>query len=207
MQDTITIIRQWLGSGSVNLFGPPFSGKDTQARKLADMFGGVVVSGGDILRHDKSNTAIQRVMASGGIVPTEEFLKIIPPFFVGQELAGKPLFLSSLGRLMPEADVVMRSAQQSGHGLKAVVLLKLSDADVWRHFELSKERHDRGDRADDTRQALLVRLQEFARTAPVIQYYRDQGMLIEVDDAKDIDDVTRAILAALADRATRAQAS
>jgi adenylate kinase family enzyme len=69
-----------LGNGSINIFGMPFSGKDTQGSILAEYFGGVMISSGDILRHDHGNKQIQEIMAEGGIIPSELFEQIVLPF-------------------------------------------------------------------------------------------------------------------------------
>lgn len=197
-------ILSWLGTGSINLFGPPFSGKDTQAKQLAELFGGMVVSGGDILRHAKDNAELQRIMAAGDIIPPELFLSIIPPFFAHDDIANKPLFLSSVGRLIEELPVVVAAAKTSGHPIKAVILLDLPESGVWQHFEISQNLHDRGARADDTRESLTKRLDEYAKTKPVLDYYAAEGLLIHIDDTKTPEIVTTEIIDALYERATAA---
>ncbi len=193
----ISDLKTWLGQGSINFFGPPFSGKDTQANKVADVVGGIVVSGGDILRKAQDKPDIQAIMAAGGVIPSELFLGIIPPFFSSDSLHGKPLLLSSVGRLMDEVPTVESATAGSGHPIKAVVVLNLDEASVWRHFELSKQRQDRGARSDDTAEALHKRLEEYRRTQPVIEHYRAKGLVIDIDDAKDIDQVGEDIIQAL----------
>lgn len=193
----IETIKRWLGSGSINFFGPPFSGKDTQAKQLADMCGGIVVSGGDILRHAHDNPELQTVMASGGIISSALFLSIIPPFFAYSDLADKPLFLSSVGRLPEEVPVVVGATRDSGHAIKAVIVLELPNAAVWRHFEIAQELHDRGDRADDNEEALKKRLDEYAKTIPVLDYYETEHLLVHIDDTKTVDEVSSEIIDAL----------
>lgn len=198
----ITVIKQWLGSGSVNFFGPPFSGKDTQAKRIADAIDGVVVSGGDILRHAKDNAELQKIMAEGGIVPPELFLQIIPPFFSHQDLAGKPLLLSSVGRLPEEIETVVQATETSDHHIKAVIVLALSHDDIWQHYEISKTLGDRGNRADDTAEALEKRIAEYEKTKPVIAFYNERGLVLTIDDTKTPDEVTNEIIDALYERAS-----
>jgi len=50
MNDEIKKIASWLGHGSINVIGCPFSGKDTQGEILVKLFNGVLIGGGDILR-------------------------------------------------------------------------------------------------------------------------------------------------------------
>jgi adenylate kinase len=199
----IKTIKQWLGSGSINFFGPPFSGKDTQAKRIAEAIGGVVVSGGDILRHSHGDTEVQRIMAEGGVVSPEMFLRIVPAFFSHDDIAGKPLLLSSVGRLMDEVPVIVEATNSSNHAIKAVVLLELSRDDVFNHYEISKTLGDRGQRADDTPEALEKRLAEYAKTQPVIDYYKNHSQLLVIDDTKTPDEVTTEIVDALYLLATR----
>lgn len=193
----IQTIKQWLGSGSINFFGPPFSGKDTQAKRIADAIEGIVVSGGDILRHSQDDTELQRIMAEGGVVPTEMFLHIVPAFFSHANIANKPLLLSSVGRLMEEVPVIVAATNNSDHPIKAVIVLELNKEDVFRHFEISKNLGDRGQRADDTLEALQKRLEEYEKTEPVIAYYREHNHVLTIDDTKTPDEVTSEIVDAL----------
>lgn len=197
MSPKIQTIKDWLGTGSVNFFGPPFSGKDTQANRIAELIGGTVVSGGDILRHAKDNQELQRIMTQGGIVPSDLFLSIIPPFFAHESLAHKPLLLSSIGRLPEEVATVEQATKSSLHPIKAVIVLDLDEPDVWRHYDISLQLHDRGNRTDDTKEALIRRLLEYAKTKPVIDYYSQQNIVIHIDDKKSVDEVTQDIIDAL----------
>lgn len=195
MEEKINVIKTWLGSGSINIFGLPFSGKDTQGNKLAEAFGGVMISSGDILRHDHGNKQIQQIMAEGGIIPSELFEKIVLPFLSKSELAGKPLILSSVGRSEGEEQIIMDATENSGHPLKAVMILKLSEQDVWDRYEEAKIEQDRGDRQDDKADALKHRLQEFQdKTVPVIRFYRQHRLLIEIDGTLSKDGVEQQII-------------
>ncbi len=181
----------------------PFSGKDTQGAILAEDFNGVMISSGDILRHDHGNKQVQEIMAEGGIIPSELFEQIVLPFLSRPELNGKPLVLSSVGRSEGEEPIIREATENSGHPTKAVIILNLSEEDVWKRFEESKIENDRGDRSDDKKEALTHRLQEFQnKTMPVIRYYRQQRLLIEVDGILSKDKVTESIIDKLYELAT-----
>ena len=49
MDDKIIAIKNWLGSGAINIFGIQFSGKDTLAVPLAKKLGAVFISSGDLI--------------------------------------------------------------------------------------------------------------------------------------------------------------
>ena len=197
MDNQVQTIKKWLGSGSINIFGPPFAGKDTQASKLATILDGQTISGGDILRDNDENEELQRILAAGDIIPSELFLRLVPQYFSHSELVGKPLFLSEVGRLTTEVEPIMSALQATDHSLKAVILLNLPDERVWEHFEISQQTGDRGERADDNRKTLIVRLEKYKKVLPVIEHYRDQGLLLEVDGTKTPEQVTEEILSSL----------
>ncbi len=201
MEEKVKKISNWLGSGSINIFGLPFAGKDTQGKILADLFGGILMSSGDILRHDHGNKRVQEIMASGGIIPSELFKEVVVPFLSRKELAGKPLILSEVGRVQGEDRIVLKATEDSGHPTKAVVLLKLSDAEVWQRFDESRLEGDRGERADDKREVLQNRLNKFHEmVSPVIEFYRSLGMLVEINGDLPRDEVTKEILEDLSRR-------
>ena len=56
MDDRIKTIKDWLGTGSINIFGLPMSGKDTQGIKLAEALGAKFLSSGMIIRAMEEKT-------------------------------------------------------------------------------------------------------------------------------------------------------
>jgi len=196
-------IKEWLGSGSLNIFGLPFAGKDTQGSRLAAVVNGVMLSSGDILRHDHGNTDIQRIMAEGGIVTSDLFEQVVVPYLSRPELDGRPLILSEVGRMEGEQQVVMRATEATNHPTKAVILLNMPDKEIWKRFEQSQQSHDRGDRADDNRDVLQKRLDSYKeKVVPVINWYRDKGLLIEIDGTQAPYAVFNAIIDALEARSS-----
>ncbi len=203
MDDNVKTIKKWLDSGSINIFGLPFSGKDTQGNILAETFDGVMISSGDILRHDHGNKQIQEIMAEGGIIPSELFEQIVLPYLSRKELMGRPLILSSVGRSEGEEPIIMHATENSGHPIKAVIILNLSEEDVWSRFDEAKLEHDRGERLDDKAEALKHRLEEFQnKTLPVIRFYRQHRLLVEIDGTLPKEDVTQQIIDKLYELAT-----
>src|ERR1700760_4706335 len=90
----VKIIAAWLQAGSLNIFGRPFSGKDTQGTRLAQLFPAPLIGGGDIIRGAKDIADVQSIMNSGKLIPQDDYLKIVLPYLQQEQFNGKPLVLS-----------------------------------------------------------------------------------------------------------------
>lgn len=204
MQEQLKAIRTWLGQGSINIFGMPFAGKDTQGQALADLLDAELLGGGKILRNSVIPPHVQEIMEAGGLIPTEDYLQIVLPFLSHEQFHGIPLILSSVGRWDGEQHGIMQATNASDHPTKAVILLTVSEDTARERHALAVEQGDRGSRADDAEEVFTTRLHEYhAKTVPVIEYYRDHGLLIEVDGTPSPVVVTEEILEQLTTRATR----
>lgn len=182
MNDKVEAIKSWLGTGSINIFGLPMSGKDTQGIKLAETLGAKFLSSGMIIRAMEEQTK-NHYTDHGALIPTNVFYEWVLPYFERPDLFNYPLILSSIGRWHGEEDQVMSVAAGAGHEIKAVIILNVSEADVEKRFEAAKTLNDRGNRPDDKDlETFKTRLKEFReKTAPVLQHYNSLGLLIEVD--------------------------
>lgn len=174
-------IKEWLGTGSVNIFGLPMSGKDTVGVKLAEVIGGKFLSSGLIIRANEELTR-QHFSDKGDLTPTDVFYKWVLPYFEKEELRDFPLVLSSIGRWSGEEQTVMEAAEKAGHPIRAAVILNVSEADVTARWQAVATLKDRGTRYDDEKPEVFQhRIDEFrTKTAPVLLTYRSLGMLIEV---------------------------
>lgn len=196
-------IIDWLGTGSVNLFGSPLAGKDTQSRRLAQWLDAPVISGGQILRNSPIPDTVQTAIDAGYLAPTREYLRIVTPYLSREEFQGRPLILNALGRWHGEEETILQAASQSGHPLRAVIFLHMSADSIKERWHAAERSGDRGHRTDDEETALKRRLEEFeSKTKPVLDFYDQQGLLLEVDGHMSPDDVEAAIVERLYRQAT-----
>ena len=178
------------------LLGAPGAGKGTQAAALAERFEVPHISSGELLRrHVAAGKKLGRKAASylerGELAPdalvsavVEEALARGGPGYV---LEGFPRTLSQAR----EAD-----ARHVDGLADAAVFLELPD-DVARQRIAQRTAAGRSD--DRDREVVERRLRTFhAETDPVVDYYRDRGLLVTVDATQPPDVVTTAVLAALA---------
>lgn len=203
MEKELTNIRAWLGQGSLNIFGMPFAGKDTQGQALADLLETELLGGGKILRESTIPPHVKKIMEAGELIPIDEFLRIVPPYLSQKQFQGKPLVLSAFGRWDGEQEGVVQATAAANHPIKAAILLTVSEDVARQRLALAPHEGDRGARADDTEDIFLVRLHEYQqKTLPVIDYYRAKGLLVEVDGTHSAIEVTGDILAQLAKHAS-----
>ncbi len=181
--ETISEIKQWLGNGSINIFGLPYSGKDTVGIRLAELLGGRFLSSGLILREaEKEDKDLKLSMMQGALVPQDKFKQIVLPYFFREDIKDFPLVLSSVGRWSGEETEVMNVAKDSEHEMKAAILLNISEADIKSRWEQARVLQDRGKRADDKDLKVLDnRIKEFReKTMPVVATYQKLGLLVPV---------------------------
>ena len=192
MQDAVKQIADWLGTGSLNIFGVPFSGKDTQGRAMAKLLHAQFLSSGHILRGSQK---VASSIDKGNLAPTKDFYDIVLPQFSKAEYAGKPLILSSIGRWHGEEEMVMSALEQAKHTLKAVIFLDIPDSEIITRYNQSIKLNDRGDRKDDTQDVIQKRIDEFnQKTRPVVDFYKSKGLLITIDGTADRNRVTEDII-------------
>ena len=190
LNEKLEKIKSWLGTGSLNIFGLPMSGKDTVGMRLAEDLQAKFLSSGIIIRAYEAEQN-EDMTGSGKLIPTNTFYDIILPYFSREELRNDSLVLSSVGRWSGEEDKIMEAAKAGGHEIKAVVMLDLTEEEVKNRFEAAKELNDRGERADDANiEVFETRLAEFReKTMPVLNHYDELKMLVKVPASGSRDEV------------------
>jgi adenylate kinase len=188
------------------LLGPPGAGKGTQAQRLAAEYKIVQLSTGDMLREAvKSATPIGRkvqdIIAHGQLAPDSVVVDI-----VGQRIAEPDarngFILDGFPRTVPQAAALDRILKSQGLALDAVIELRMDEEALVKRIESRvAEMTARGEplREDDSAEVLRTRLKAYReQTAPLIAYYRKEGVLRTVNGMAAIPDVTVAIDRALA---------
>src|SRR3984957_4773985 len=183
------------------LLGPPGAGKGTQAQRLVKKHGIVQLSTGDMLRAAvAADTPIGRrakdIMARGDLCPDEVVVAILADR-IDQPDAEKGFILDGFPRTVPQAVALDRMLSAKGMKLDGVIELKV-DADILQSRIANRvaEAKARGEalRSDDTPEVLRTRIEAYrAQTAPLVDYYRGQGVLKSVNGMAPIAEVAAAI--------------
>ena len=203
MEEKISKIKTWLGTGSINIFGLPMSGKDTQGVRLAEALNAKFLSSGMSIRAMESETK-QNYSEHGELIPTNIFYEWVLPYFERRDLFEYPLILSSIGRWSGEENQVISIAAGAGHEIKAAIILDISETEVENRFNAAKTLNDRGDRSDDKDlDTFKTRLKEFReKTLPVLQHYQTLNLLIRVNGNQPRDAVFAEIIEKLYQKAS-----
>jgi adenylate kinase len=181
------------------LFGPPAAGKGTQAKRLVEERGMVQLSTGDMLRAERDagtelGKKAEEIMNRGDLVSDEIVIAMIEKRLPEAEAAGGAIF-DGFPRTVAQAEALDAMLKKRGSGIDLVIRLAVDDAALVARME--KRAAEEG-RADDTVEGFRTRLENYNRqTAPLIPYYREKGVLKEVDGMGGVEEVAEAISAAL----------
>ena len=199
------------------LLGPPGSGKGTQAKLLADQIGIPQVSTGDMFRAMKTlNTPlaykVQQIMAEGKLVPDDVTVEIVKDRLAQSDCIRGAL-LDGFPRTVPQAEALDKLLEESFHSRVTIVPLMNITADeavrrisgrrgcpqcgALYHVEFNPPRvagkcdHDGAEltqREDDRPEVVRDRYQVYLdNTSPLIGYYREKGVLVELDALRSIE--------------------
>jgi adenylate kinase len=179
------------------LFGPPGSGKGTQAEIISERFSLPHVSTGQMLRNEvAAGTELGRevgpIMESGGLIPDDMMVRIIE-HRLSQPDAQQGVLLDGFPRTVPQAKELDDMLERTGREIGVVLFFDVPEDELRKRIA---HRSDTDHRADDTPEAFVKRMREYeAKTAPVLDYYQDRGTRIEfVDGHAPIEAVTDSIL-------------
>lgn len=191
------------------LVGPPGAGKGTQAGRVAAAFGIPAVSTGDIFRANISEGTplglrVKAILDSGGLV-SDALTNEIVADRLGQPDAEHGFLLDGYPRTEEQVRFLDELLAADGQRLDAVIRLVADEDEVVRRLRL---RAIELGRSDDTEEVIRHRQDVYAReTAPLLTIFAGRGLLVEVDGLGPVEDVTRRILAALAERGLVAPAA
>ena len=179
----------------VVLLGPPGAGKGTQAQLLSARLGVPAISTGDMLREAVAagsdlGRRVEGIMAAGKLVDDELMAEVVRDRLAKPD-ARRGYLLDGYPRTLPQAKTLEGILQESGQQLDAVVMVDVPVDELVRRSLL------RG-RADDTEEVIRERQRVYReKTEPLIGYYRERGLLREIDGHRPVDEVTAHMFAAL----------
>ena len=182
---------------NILLIGPPGSGKGTQGARVALALGLEHVAAGDILRGEVAagtplGEKLKQHLDRGELAPDDLVMQLVVPRALDASLHGGYL-LDGFPRSVPQAQEARKLAERAQARPDLVIYLEAPD-DVLVARLLDRARAQ--GRTDDTEQVIRHRLRVFDEaTAPLLAYYRDEGLAKVIDATGTPDEITAAILA------------
>jgi adenylate kinase len=215
----------------VVLLGPPGAGKGTQAKLLREKYHACQISTGDILRKAVAEQSLLGKQAAefinhGALVPDSLMVKL-----VGERLKEKDcengFILDGFPRTIQQAQSLEEILAQLGLALTGVLSVQVpndvivdrlagrrtcKDCGALYHRQFDPPQTEGicgrcgGDllqRNDDRESTVTARLHVYeTQTAPLVNYYRDRGLLREIDGVGKVEDIADRITRAVGDPAT-----
>ena len=208
---------------NIMLFGAPAAGKGTQAKFLVEKYGYTHISMGDILRAaiaegTPMGLEAKKFMDDGKLVPDSTIIGVIKERLAKDDCK-KGTILDGVVRTLAQAEALIEVMAELNMSLDKVISLNVPDdlivgrvsgrkvckscgASFHVEFNPSKVEgvcdFDGGElytRKDDTAETVKTRLDAYhSQTMPLFDYYKNKGLLVEVDGTKDVSEVTADIV-------------
>ena len=160
------------------LFGPPGSGKGTQATKLVDKYQLVHISTGDLFRYEMGNNTplglkAKAYIAQGELVPDSVTIGMLRNKVEAHPDARGFIF-DGFPRTIPQAEALDSLLGELGTGVSGLIALHVDDDEIIHRIKLRGATSGRPDDSDETiiRNRIGVYKSE---TTPVFDYYQMQN--------------------------------
>lgn len=206
---------------NIVLFGAPGAGKGTQAKFIAEQYGIPQISTGDILRAALANETplgleAKKFMDAGQLVPDALVNGLVAERLAAKDCE-KGFIMDGFPRTVVQAKVLDGIVEELGREIETVIALHVPDADIIERITgrrtskatgniyhitynppVDEKEEDLVQRADDTKEVVERRLQAYyEQTAPVLEYYKTQEKVKEIDGTKPMGEITKEIFSIL----------
>jgi adenylate kinase len=185
------------------LLSPPGAGKGTHCAWLTRETGVAHISSGDLLRAEIARgSELGRRLAEytgrGALVPDDVMFDLLVPVVVAAERDTGGYLLDGFPRTMPQALRAQEIGREQDLGADAVVYLSAPEPVLV--ARLLSRAAEQG-RTDDDPEVIRHRLTVFTEaTAPLVDFYRDRGLLLEVDADRPVPEIRLDLRRRLAER-------
>ncbi len=179
------------------LFGPPGSGKGTQASRLASHFGWVHISTGDVFRrHIKQQTElgqkVQQYIEAGQLVPDT-----ITVAMLQEEMQRHPgargFILDGFPRTIAQAEALDDMLQANGMEVDGLIALDVPESELIERIQIRSQTSGRADDADP--KVIQERLKVYhTQTTPVYECYDRRGKALTIDGTGTIEQITQRLV-------------
>ncbi len=184
------------------LFGPPGSGKGTQAERLKEHFNLLHISTGDLLRAEIANGTqlgleAKKFMDAGNLVPDAVVIGMLGGAVEEAKAKGKQgIIFDGFPRTTAQAEALDTMLLEKGTSVSCVLSLVVDEEELTQRILKRGLTSGRSD--DNDVETIRKRVQEYrTKTEPVAGYYKNQDLLIEIEGVGTIDHIFNALMQAV----------
>ncbi len=174
------------------LFGPPGSGKGTQAAKLVEKYELVHISTGDLFRYEMGNNTplgqqAKRYIERGELVPDEVTIGMLKNK-VDANPNAKGFIFDGFPRTIAQAKALDKLLQDMGTEVTALLSLEVDEEEIIKRILLRGKTSGRAD--DNDEQIIRNRIEVYNKeTSPVFEYYAQKGKALKIPGIGSIDEI------------------
>jgi len=173
------------------MIGRPGVGKGTQSKRLADHLGALHIATGDLLREARGQGTpiglrVAELIDRGDLVPDELVMDLVRAHL--QAIANvRGCIFDGIPRTLPQGKLLDELLAEFDRKVDLAIKLEANEEEV---VQRMLRRAALEGRADDTPETIHYRMQVYAeQTYPLIEYYRQQGILATIDGLGTPDEV------------------
>jgi len=180
------------------LFGPPGSGKGTQAANLVDKFNLKHISTGNLLREEKAKETplgleAKRFMDQGLLVPDEVVIGMISSTLDNEAHKVKGFIFDGFPRTVAQAEALDKLLDFKEIIIDKVLALNVTEEELVKRIV---HRGKTSGRVDDNEATIRQRITEYEnKTAPVAAFYQKQNKLVNIVGEGSVDEIFKKLTA------------
>ncbi len=181
---------------NIVLFGPPGSGKGTQAEKLIEKYKLIHISTGDLLRNEVAQQTqlgieAKKIMDAGELVPDDIVIGMIDKK-LKEHKDGPGFVFDGFPRTVEQARELRKALTDYDERVTMLISLEVPREELL--IRLLKRGEETG-RSDDNEETINNRIDVYERqTIPVIYYYEKMHKYVPVDGTGSIEDIFKRIV-------------
>lgn len=182
---------------NIVLFGPPGSGKGTQAQKLEKKYGILQISTGDLFRCNiklgtKLGKEAQTYMNRGELVPDSVTINMLKDKIENEAETAKGFIFDGFPRTVAQAEALDKLMQEKGWAIGGMIGLEVGEDELVKRLLLRGKESGRKDDQDEA--TIRNRFNEYQqKTMPVADFYKGQNKFYSVKGEGGIDDIFNAL--------------